>query len=782
MMTNKFSFLLILFLLITSKGVTSLHAQQRKVTFHGTITDDATGETLIGAAITILPNEVSTVSNEYGFYSITLSGSDSVTLVATYVGMESLFIRLPADKDRTVNISMQSASVALNEVVISSDPLQEKMQGTQMSVEQISARTSKVLPALFGEVDIIKTLQLKAGVSSGSEGSAGLYVRGGAGDQNLILLDEATVYNANHLFGFFSTFNSDAIKDIRMYKGGFPARYGGRLSSVIDVRMKDGNNKKFSGSGGIGLIASRLTLEGPIGNENTSFIVSGRRTYVDLITNALNKSKEGDPNWNKIPAYNFYDLNAKINTRLGKNDRLYLSGYFGKDNFSLKDSILDLGFSWGNATVTARWNHAFGNKLFANTSFIFSDYNYDISNQISGFNFSLGSKIRNYAGKIDFDYNPNHRHTIKMGLSSTYYGFTVGRLKAGSDDGSISFSSGIDRSGNEYGVYASDEFEVIKRLKANAGLRLSMWSSGGFFDAGLEPRLALAYEADEHWSIKASYARMKQYIHLVSNSGLSLPTDVWYPSTAVVHPQRSDQVSAGFSYLIARGLLLTNEYYYKKMANLVDFRDGANLFLNNEIEQEFEFGKGYSYGTEVSLEKESGKLTGWIAYTLAFVRRGAFVGIMDDRYFSPRYDRRHDLKVVASYKFNRRWTASATWVYGSGDLAWLPGGRAIFQDTKGGTFSPVTPIYGDRNTFRLPAYHRGDIGLVYTMYPRWGDSNLTLSIYNVYDRRNPYFLTLVTEYKDLNQDGVTIKIPEKISARQVSLFPILPSLTWNFNF
>ncbi len=782
MMTNKFSFLLILFLLITSKGVTSLHAQQRKVTFHGTITDDATGETLIGAAITILPNEVSTVSNEYGFYSITLSGSDSVTLVATYVGMESLFIRLPADKDRTVNISMQSASVALNEVVISSDPLQEKMQGTQMSVEQISARTSKVLPALFGEVDIIKTLQLKAGVSSGSEGSSGLSVRGGAGDQNLILLDEATVYNANHLFGFFSTFNSDAIKDIRMYKGGFPARYGGRLSSVIDVRMKDGNNKKFSGSGGIGLIASRLTLEGPIGNENTSFIVSGRRTYVDLITNALNKSKEGDPNWNKIPAYNFYDLNAKINTRLGKNDRLYLSGYFGKDNFSLKDSILDLGFSWGNATVTARWNHAFGNKLFANTSFIFSDYNYDISNQISGFNFSLGSKIRNYAGKIDFDYNPNHRHTIKMGLSSTYYGFTVGRLKAGSDDGSISFSSGIDRSGNEYGVYASDEFEVIKRLKANAGLRLSMWSSGGFFDAGLEPRLALAYEADEHWSIKASYARMKQYIHLVSNSGLSLPTDVWYPSTAVVHPQRSDQVSAGFSYLIARGLLLTNEYYYKKMANLVDFRDGANLFLNNEIEQEFEFGKGYSYGTEVSLEKESGKLTGWIAYTLAFVRRGAFVGIMDDRYFSPRYDRRHDLKVVASYKFNRRWTASATWVYGSGDLAWLPGGRAIFQDTKGGTFSPVTPIYGDRNTFRLPAYHRGDIGLVYTMYPRWGDSNLTLSIYNVYDRRNPYFLTLVTEYKDLNQDGVTIKIPEKISARQVSLFPILPSLTWNFNF
>ncbi|HMY84190.1 MAG: TonB-dependent receptor [Saprospiraceae bacterium] len=781
-MTPKFLFLLILFFIIASVGTESMHAQHRKVTFHGTITDDATGETLIGAALTIFPIKVSTVSNEYGYYSITFSESDSVTLVATYVGMEPLLLRLPVDKDLTVDIRMKSGSVALDEVVISTDPLQEKMQGTQMGIEQISAKTSKVLPALFGEVDIIKTLQLKVGVSSGSEGSAGLYVRGGAGDQNLILLDEATVYNANHLFGFFSTFNSDAIKDIRMYKGGFPARYGGRLSSVIDVRMKDGNNRKLSGSGGIGLIASRLTLEGPIGSEHTSFIVSGRRTYVDLITNLINKSKEDDPNWNKIPAYSFYDLNAKVNTRLGKNDRLYLSGYFGKDHFSLKDSILDLGFSWGNATVTARWNHAFGNKLFANTSFIFSDYNYNISNQISGFNFSLGSKIRNYAGKIDIDYNPNHRHAIRMGLSSTYYGFTVGRLKAGSDDGSISFSSGIERDGVEYGVYVSDEFEVTNHLKANAGLRLSMWSSAGFFDAGLEPRLALAYEVDKRWSIKAGYARMKQYIHLVSNSGLSLPTDVWYPSTSVVHPQLSDQVSAGFSYLIVKGLLLTNEYYYKKMSNLVDFRDGANLFLNNEIEQEFEFGKGYSYGTEISLEKESGKVTGWIAYTLAFVKRGAFAGIMDGRYFAPRYDRRHDVKVVVSYKFNRRWTTSATWVYGSGDLAWLPGGRAVFQDTKGGTFSPVTPIYGNRNTFRLPAYHRGDLSVIYTMSPRWGESNLTLSIYNVYDRRNPYFLTLVTEYKDINQDGVTIKIPEKISARQVSLFPILPSLTWNFNF
>jgi len=771
-----------LFLVLSFIGFQQIvSSAQSKTTFFGTITDGETGETLIGAKVEIIDANKATVTNEYGFYSITIPATDTIILSASYIGMETFYQRLPGMNDTKWNIELMPGTTTLDEVIIVADQLRDKMSSTQMSMEQISAKTSKVLPALFGEVDIIKTLQLKAGVSSGSEGSTGLYVRGGAGDQNLIMLDEATVYNANHLFGFFSTFNSDAIKDVRLFKGGFPAQYGGRLSSVIDVRMKDGNNKKLSGSGGIGLITSRLTLEGPIG-ENTSFVVSGRRTYVDLITNAINKSQEDKPNFNKIPGYNFYDLNAKINTKLGEKDRIYLSGYFGKDQFALKDSTLDLGFSWGNATLTARWNHIFNNKLFANTSFIFSDYNYDISNEISGFSFSLGSKIRNYAGKMDFSYNPNSKHSIKMGISTTYYDFTVGRLKAGSDDGSISFSSGIDRTGMEYGLYISDEFEIIKNLKANAGLRLSGWTSNNYFDGGIEPRLALLYEVNPRWSIKGGYARMKQYVHLISNSGISLPTDVWYPSTNAVHPQRSDQVSAGFSYLIAKGLLLTNEYYYKWLKNQVDFRDGANLFLNEEIEREFEFGKGYAYGTELSLEKDFGKLSGWIAYTLAFVKRGGFPGIMDGRYFSPRYDRRNDIKVVATYKFNRRWTASATWVYGSGDLAWLPGGRALFQDIKGGSIDPVTPIYGDRNTFRLPAYHRGDISVIYYMFPKWGESNLSLSIYNVYDRRNPYFLTLETEFKTVKQGEVEVKIPEKISARQVSLFPILPSITWNFNF
>ncbi|MCO6462313.1 MAG: TonB-dependent receptor [Saprospiraceae bacterium] len=774
----------IVFILLFTEVLLSYacHAQSNQVTFHGIVTDSLTGETLIGVRISAPGTESSTASNEYGFYSLSFPPGDSVRLTANYIGMQTWSRKLPASSDLKINISMKQGSIDLKEVVITAGQLKERLTDTQMGFEQISAKTSKVLPALFGEVDIIKTLQLKAGVSSGSEGSTGLFVRGGAADQNLILLDEATVFNANHLFGFFSTFNADAIKDVRMYKGGFPAQYGGRLSSVIDVRMKDGNTQSFSGSGGIGLITSRLTLEGPIGNEHNAFIVSGRRTYVDLITNAINHSKRNDPDWNKIPGYNFYDLNAKVNTKLSDKDRLYLSGYFGSDNFALKDSTLDLGFSWGNATLTARWNHIFSPKLFANTSFIFSDYKYNISNEVSGFNFSLGSRIKNIGFKTDFDYNLNSKHSLKAGLSATHFAFTVGRLKAGSDDGSISFSSGIDRAGNEFAGYVSNEMQIIPKMKLNAGVRLSAWNQKDFWDAGIEPRLSLVYEADTKWSVKAGYARMKQYIHLVSNSGVSLPTDVWYPSTDIVRPQRSDQLSVGLNYLLAPGLLLTNEYYYKWLKNQVDFRDGANLFLNDEIEKEFVFGRGYAYGTEVSIEKQGGPLTGWIAYTLAFVRRGDFPGIMDGRYFSPKYDRRHDVKVVASYEINRRWTASASWVFGSGDLAWLPGGRAVFQDTKGGTFSPVTPVYGDRNTFRLPPYHRGDLSIIYTMFPRWGKSNLNLSIYNVYNRRNPYFLTLETQYVTRVQDGVTIRIPEKIVARQISLFPVLPSITWNFTF
>lgn len=755
---------------------------QSEITVHGRITDQSNGEVLIGMRIEAIGAHSLAVSNEYGFYSITVPVADTILLQVSGIGYITTNEKVPGRESNRQDIALEPANELLDEVTITTNPIKAKLASTQMGMDIITTKEAKVLPAIFGEVDILKTLQLKAGVSSGSEGSSGLFVRGGAGEQNLILLDEATVYNANHLFGFFSTFNADAIRDVRMYKGAFPAQYGGRLSSVIDVHMKEGNSKKFSATGGIGLITSRLTLEGPIINENTTFLISGRRTYVDLITDLINGLKKNDPDFQKIPAYNFYDLNTKISTRLSRNDRLFVSGYYGKDAFKLNDPDFTIGFDWGNTIGTMRWNHVFNPKLFANTSLIFSDYYYSINNALGGFDFSLGSRIKNYTLKSDFNYYPVAGHEIRAGIQATYYEFTVGRLKAGSLDKTVSYDAGVYRDAMEYAVYAADEFTIFDLLKVNAGLRWSGWLQRSTFLSNIEPRVGLNYSLSPNWSLKGGYARMNQYVHLVSSSSLALPTDVWYPSTRLVHPQRSDQVSVGWAGAIADEILITNEFYYKWMDNLTDFRDNAELFLNDSLDAEFEFGKGKAYGMELTLEKSVGNLSGWIAYTLAWVKKGDYAGIMDGRYFSPKYDRRHDLKVVASWQINKRWTVSATWVYGSGDLAWLPIGRAYFQDVPGGQISPVTPLYGDRNTFRMPDYHRGDLSIVMTMFPRWGTSNLTLSIYNVYSRRNPYFIFLVTEFKDVNQNGVSVKIPDKITARQVSLFPILPSITYNFNF
>ena len=593
------------------------------------------------------------------------------------------------------------------------------------------------------------------------------------------------VYNPNHLFGFFSTFNPDAVKDLKLYKGGFPAQYGGRLSSVIDVKLKEGNNKKFSGAGGIGLIASRLTLEGPIQKEKSSFIVSGRRTYVDLFTRQVNRANEDNEDFTQIPDYFFYDLNTKVNFILGEKDRLYVSGYFGRDAFNFESDFFDFNFNWGNATGTVRWNHVFSPKLFANTTFTYSDYQYEISNKITGFSFNLGSNIRDANLKTDFYYNLSNRHTLRFGVGATYHEFTVGRLKAGSDDGEVSFSAGQDFDGTELGAYISDEFAISERLNVNYGLRLSGFANDGEFFTGIEPRAAINYRLRSDLSLKASYARMYQYVHLIANSGIALPTDVWYPSTEAVRPQTSDQVALGGSLLLGEGWFLTNEYFYKWLDNQIDFIDGAELFANDRLEEEFAFGDGYAYGMEVSLEKKEGKFQGWIGYTLSRIQRGNFRGvkadIMDGRYFSPRYDRRHDLSLVGIWEINRRLTATATYVFGSGDLAWLPRGRFSFQDVSGKEFQPVTPIYGDRNSFRLPSYQRLDVGVVWKFFPRWGESDLTFSIYNALDRRNVFFIFLEPEYSEENDD-LPFQFPTRIAAKQVSLFPILPSVTWNFKF
>ena len=760
-------------------SISTVQAQNVAIV-NGSLRDALNGETLIGATVEAIGLGKGNASNEYGFFSLTLpEGSDSVTLRFSYIGYESTTRRIKPVGRIKLNVSLRPESSLIEEVVIKANGLEEKMKNTEMSVTTLSTREAKALPALLGEVDLIKILQLKPGITAGSEGTTGIFVRGGGADQNLIVLDEAVVYNPNHLFGFFSTFNSDAVKDLKAYKGGFPAQYGGRLSSVIDVRMKEGNNQKFSGAGGLGIISSRLTLEGPIQKDKSSFIVSGRRTYADIITRSINQANADNPDYDPIPDYYFYDLNTKVNFTLSEKDRLYLSGYFGRDVFTFKDASFNFLFDWGNTTGTARWNHVFGPKLFLNTTFTYSDYQYRIRNLLQSFSFRLGSNIKDANTKVDFYYQPNNEHTVRFGANATYHDFIVARLKAGSDDGKVNFESGQDFNGMEYGVYANDEWALSQRFKLGVGIRFSAWQNDPSFYVRAEPRLAANYSVTDKWSVKASYSRMNQYVHLLASSGLSLPTDIWYPSTEGIKPETSDQIAIGTSYLIKDNVLITWEAWYKWLQNQVDFKDGAELFGNDNLENELSIGKGYAFSPlELEIEKKEGKLTGWIGYTLAWARRGNFPDINGGRNFPPRFDTRHNLSVVALWNISKRWQITATWVYTSGYVAWLPSGRFSFQDIPGGQLAPLVPIYGDRNTYRYPAYMRADLGIIWKWKGRYTENDLTLSFYNATDRRNPYFIYIDFESVETPLGDA----PTRIFANQVSLFPILPSLTWNFKF
>ncbi len=766
-----------------------LFSQDSFFTLSGIISDSQSGETLIGATVNIPQLGTGTITNEYGFYSIQIPANDTILVLFSYVGFQSVERKLFLKGDEKQNVEMSEAGIELEEVVVRANTLEDRVGSTEMSVETISPKEAKLLPVLFGESDILKTIQLKPGLPSGSEGTTGLFVRGGGSDQNLIVLDEAIVYNASHLFGFFSTFNTDAVKDLKIYKGGFPSQYGGRLSSVIDVKLKEGNKKKFSGAGGIGLISSRLTLEGPIKKDKSSFMISGRRTYVDLITNAINNSNRDNPDSDPIPAYFFYDLNTKLNFELGENDKLYISGYFGRDVFNFEGDFFDFDFFWGNGTGTARWNHIFNSQLFANTTFTYSDYKYNIANRFDGFTFEVGSNIEDVNLKTDFYYALNNQHTFRFGLNATRHEFTVGRLQAGSDDGEVAFSAGQDFNGLEFGSYISDLWKINDRASLNAGLRLSGFNNEGTTYFGLEPRAAFNYSFTKKFSFKASYARMYQYLHLVAAAGLTLPTDVWYPSTEKVKPQRSDQVAAGINYLLSKDLLFSVETYYKWLDNQIEFVDGARLFANDNLEEEFAIGRGKAYGLEVSLEKTEGQLTGWIGYTYARIRRGEFEtldpsGIFSQQgYFSPIYDRRHDLSIVLFYELSRKINLTSTFVYGSGDLRWMPLGRFTFQDVYGGNFEAVVPLYADRNNYRLAPYNRLDLGLIINFFPKWGESDLTINIINLYNRRNAFFVYFDPSFREVTDtEGNVFEIPTGIQAKQVSLFPILPSLTYNFKF
>jgi hypothetical protein len=743
------------------------------------------GTALPGATVTVPALGLGTATDGEGRYRLDVpAGPQEVTV--SFVGYVSQTFRVNLSRNQQRNLSLAPNDNELGEVVVEGQQtLEEKLVTTQMGVEHLTVKEAKLLPALFGEVDILKTLQLKPGVQSGGEGSSGLFVRGGSADQNLVLLDNAIVYNPNHLFGLFSVFNSDAVQSVDLYKSGFPAQFGGRLSSVIDVKLREGSREKFTVTGGIGLIASRLSLEGPINKGKGSFIVSGRRTYFDIFTRAINQANASTEGYRPIPDYYFHDFNAKANYTLSDKDQVFFTGYLGRDVFGFNSfGNLKANFSWGNTLGTLRWQHTFSPRLMANTQVGVTSYKYSLGSQFDIASFGLTSTIRDLNARADFDYDLSPAHKVRFGGSFTHHTFGVGRLQVETDDNSLNVNDDITYPALEAGLYASDSWKVSDKLQAELGLRLSGFrSDAGELYGGLEPRLAARYALTPKVSIKANYALMYQYAHLASNTGASLPTDIWYPSRLSVKPQRSQQVSTGFSWLLFGGkFLLTNEVYYKWAQNQVDFRDGAQIFANPNLDQEFLFGKGWSYGNELYLEKKTGKTTGWIGYTLAWAWRNfqpqrGTTGINDGRDYYPSYDRRHNLNVVVLHQLSTRLSLTASFVYTSSAPTTLPAGRFPLQNLPGGDLLAV-PVYPDRNTYRLIPYHRLDLGVVWKLRPvRFGtERDLTFSIYNAYDRRNAYFV-----YFEVTRNPDTDLITG-FTAQQVSLFPIIPSVTYNFKF
>jgi hypothetical protein len=758
-----------------------LHAQQR-FTLSGQVRSGADRSILPGASVAVPTLGTGTTADAEGFYSLMLP-EGRYQLVISFIGYQTQTRELNLTKSQRISFSLPEASNELGEVVVEgTGTLEQKLQTTQMSVEHLNARDAKLLPALFGEVDLLKTLQLKPGVQNGGEGTSGLFVRGGSADQNLFLLDDAVVYNPSHLFGLFSVFNADAIQSVDLYKGGFPAQYGGRLSSVVDVKTREGNPQKLGVSGGLGLISSRLTVDGPIVKDKGSFVLSGRRTYFDVFTRQINKLNKDKEDYNPIPDYYFYDFNAKANYKLGEKDQIFLTGYYGRDVFGFNStSGFNFDFTWGNTVGALRWNHVFNSKLFLNTSVSSTRYQYQIANKLDQFGFSLSSEIQDYAVRSDLDYLASDKHTLKLGLSATTHRFNVGRLSASSTDGSLNIGLESIYQGQEASLYAADNFKASDKLQLDYGLRLTGFQSGTDRFAALEPRGAVRYSLTPKTSLKASYAMMYQYVHLVTNSGASLPTDIWYPSRLNVKPQRSQQVATGISFLLGQGkYLLTNEVYYKWAQNQVDFRDGAQLFGNSDLDAEFLFGKGWAYGNELYLEKKTGRTTGWIGYSLAWTQRQfpaqrGGSGVNNGKVFYPTYDRRHNLTVVVLHQLSERINLTGSFVFTSGAPTTLPQGRFLLQDIFGDDAEAV-PVYPDRNTYRMAPYNRLDLGMVYKLRPKHGESDLTFSIYNAYNRRNPYFIYF-EQVRDKETEAVT-----NFRARQVSLFPVIPSVTYNFKF
>ncbi|HEY9262104.1 TonB-dependent receptor [Chitinophaga sp.] len=787
MFTRYGPFLLVLFLLCSFKEV-----RGQQYTVSGFIKDSTNGESLPGATIQVLHSTNGVHTNNYGFYSITLPAGNYI-LLYSFLGFESKAIALSLNENINQNLELYPRSYQAKEVVISDKRKDANVKSTDMGRAELSTVQIKKLPALMGEVDVLKALQLMPGVQAAGEGNAGFYVRGGGPDQNLILLDEAPVYNTGHLFGFFSVFNADAIRNTTLIKGGMPANYGGRLSSVVDISMKEGNNKNFQGEGGIGLISSRLSFQGPLKKDKASFIVSGRRTYIDLITRPFinNTAYRGS-------GYYFYDLNVKMNYIFSDKDRVYLSGYIGKDVFSFNnnDRSFDVKIPWGNTTATLRWNHVFNKKLFANTSLIYNDYKFQFSALQNNFDIRLSSGISDGNIKTDFDYYAHVNHHIKFGGNYIYHTFTPSTISGNQDSTTFSPENAFKKYAHEVALYLMDDWEISPHLQLNAGVRYSGFmqigpytrydrdAAGNRIDSvvyrrwqpvirygGLEPRVILRWSWNDKNSIKAAVTRNYQFIHLVSNAGTTLPTDVWVPSTYLVQPQLSWQYTVGYFRNFKDNVYEASaEVYYKDMQHQIEYREGYTPTLDDP-EKDFVFGKGEAYGLELFVNKKRGRFTGWVGYTLAWTWR-QFPALNDGKRYPAKYDRRHDLSLVGTYDLNKHWSFSGIFIYGSGNTTTLPETFYFMETT-------LVQGYGSINSYRLEAYHRLDLSAIYTPTPKKPNrrikSSWAFSIYNVYSRKNPYFI-----YFD--QTGSALNGTLTVSAKQVSLFPIIPSVTYNFKF
>ena len=789
---KKILFILLLF-------IPSVFYAQEKFTLSGFVSDKNNGENIIGVNIFCKELKQGVVSNTFGFYSLTLpAGNYEISF--SYIGYKTQVYNLNLEKDIQKNIAFDITSFSVGEVQVKAKA--NIVEKTETSVIEVPIEQIKTIPALLGEVDIIKAIQLLPGVQS-SEGTSGFYVRGGGPDQNLILLDGVPVYNASHLGGIFSVFNADAIKSVRLTKGGFPARFGGRLSSVLQIDMKEGNSKEFKGDASIGLISSKFTFEGPIIKDKTSFIISARRTYLDLIVAPFL------PSTTDLTLY-FYDLNAKINHKISKKDRIYLSAYSGKDKLGVdfsesfvdqitnEQSSLNFELGYGNLTSTLRWNHLFSDKLFSNTTLTYSRYSFNTDfgvnstyttnneTEIWDVNFGYLSGIEDLGARIDFDFIPNPNHEIKFGTSYTNHNFFPGETTLSINetlpDASQNFSldTTLNFSGNtiadELYFYLEDNFKINNRLKANLGIHLGYYNtdrSNSIFknNISFQPRASVRYLINDKWSVKGSYAEMTQNIHLLSNSSIGFPSDIWVPATDTVPSQKSKQWAGNISTEFSNGEYeLSLEGYYKTMSNLITYKAGySNLSSTESWENSVETGGiGESYGLELFLQKKKGRTTGWIGYTLSWTNR-KFDNINFGEWYPYKFDRRHDFSLVFSHKFNEKWDAGLTWVYGTGNAITFP--QAIYLGTpnNGNDVVDVVESYGTRNSTRLDAYHRLDLGFNKTVKKKRITKILSFGAYNAYSRKNPFFAYLT--YEGVNR-----------VAKQVSLFPIIPSISYRIKF